>query len=594
MNALKSLNSYLFKYKFSILTGISCVILSNIFAIYIPVYVRQAIDDAVAITQILPNNNGTLLYKNILFNALGFGFMVFIAAILKGIFLYLMRQTLIVTSRNIEYDQKNELYAKYQQLDETFYRKNYTGDLMSRITEDISNVRMYIGPSIMYFANILFSFILIITQMASINWYLTLWVLIPLPFLSYSIYKVSSLINVGNKKIQEQLSIITTKAQESFAGIRIIKSFGAESDFVSDFKSTGIEYKTKSLKLAKINSLFFPLMTLLMGVSTIIVLYIGGLEVQKGKFTPGNVAEFIIYLNMLIWPVASLGWTTALVQKASASQQRIQEFLNIPVIDKNQNLPFSFNEKIVLNNISYQYADKNEHAIKNINLEILKGQFIGIVGKTGSGKSTILQLLSRQLNLQQGTLKMDDIDIEDIDIVNYREKIAYVQQDVFLLSDTIKENIYFGSKETPSEETLNRILEITQLTNDLKAFPNGIDTIIGERGVSLSGGQKQRVSLARALMKESEILLLDDCLSAVDAETEEIILSHLKMVMKSKTVIMASHRISPLTAANNILVVENGEICNSGSHEYLLTANKFYEWLNENQNIFHPNSVAIG
>ncbi len=591
MNALKSLNSYLFKYKFSILIGISCVILSNVFAIYIPVYVRQAIDDAVAITQILPSNNGTILYKSILSNALGFGFMVFIAAILKGVFLYLMRQTLIVTSRNIEYDQKNELYEKYQQLDETFYRKNYTGDLMSRITEDISNVRMYIGPSIMYFANILFSFILIITQMASINWYLTLWVLIPLPFLSYSIYRVSSLINIGNKKIQEQLSIITTKAQESFAGIRIIKSFGAESDFVSDFKSTGMEYKTKSLKLAKINSLFFPLMTLLMGVSTIIVLYIGGLEVQKGKFTPGNVAEFIIYLNMLIWPVASLGWTTALVQKASASQQRIQEFLDIPIAEKKRNFPFEFKEKIVFNNLSYKYADKNELAINNINFEILKGQFIGIVGKTGSGKSTLLQLMSRQLNLQQGYFKIDNIDVEDINIVDYREKIAYVQQDVFLLSDTIKENILFGSKETPSDETLNRILEITQLTNDLKSFPNGINTIIGERGVSLSGGQKQRVSLARALMKDSELLLLDDCLSAVDAETEEIILSNLKLVMKSKTVIMASHRISPLTSANKILVLDNGEISNSGSHEYLLSANKFYAWLNENQNIFQPNAI---
>ncbi len=591
MGALKSLNPYLLKYKWSILIGITCVILSNIFAIYIPVYVRQAIDDVVAITQILPNSQGNILYKNILFNALGFGAMVFIAAIFKGIFLYLMRQTLIVASRNIEFDQKNELYSKYQELDETFYRKNYTGDLMSRISEDISNVRMYIGPSIMYFANILFSFILIIGQMATINWHLTLWVLIPLPFLSYSIYKVSSLINIGNKQIQEQLSIITTKAQESFAGIRIIKSFGAEFEFASDFKSTGIEYKKKSLKLAKINALFFPLMTLLMGVSTIIVLYIGGLEVQKGKFTAGNVAEFIIYLNMLIWPVASLGWTTALVQKASASQQRIQEFLKIPVLKNLQNLVFKFNDVVSISNLSYQYADKNDFAIRNLEFEIKKGQFIGLVGKTGSGKSTFLQILARQLNIHEGSYKLDGIDIGNIDLVDFRDNIAYVQQDVFLLSDTIKENILFGSKSVPTNEMLNQILDVTQLTNDLKNFPDGINTVIGERGVSLSGGQKQRVSLARALMKKSEILILDDCLSAVDADTEERILSKLKIIMKSKTVIMASHRITPLILADTILVLENGELTNSGNHDYLLESNDFYAWLNENQNNFHSNTV---
>ena len=397
MSELASLNKYLFRYKWLILLGIVCVVLSNLFAIYIPVFVRLGIDDALWISQNISLIENDLLYGAALKTVLGFGVAIFVASLLKGIFLFLMRQTLIVTSRNIEYEQKNEIFQKYERLSEEFYRNHYTGDLMSRISEDVSNVRMYIGPSIMYFANVLFSFIMIVAQMLMINTSLTIWVLLPLPFLSYSIYIVSKKINIGNKRIQEQLSLITTKAQETFAGIRIIKSFGAERHFNKDFLESGKVFQAKNLQLAKVNAIFFPLMTLLMGLSTILVLYIGGWEVKAGRFTPGNVAEFIIYLNMLIWPVASLGWTTALVQKASASQKRINEFLNEPEQPDTGLTPFPDFQKLTLNVPHYQYLDKDYPALQDMELEIPKGQFIGLIGKTGSGKTTVIQLLTRQL-----------------------------------------------------------------------------------------------------------------------------------------------------------------------------------------------------
>ena len=583
MKELLSLNKYLFKYKYLVLSGIACVIFSNFFAIYVPVFVRQGLDDAYFTSQLFGNNQSNLLFNVILFNALGFGVAIFMASLLKGVFMFIMRQTLIVASRRIEYDQKNELFQKYERLGEDFFRKNYTGDLMSRITEDISNVRMYIGPSIMYFANVIFSFIMIITQMLMVNKNLTFWVMVPLPILSLSIYYVSTKINHGNKKIQEQLSIITTHAQETFAGIRILKSFGAESYFSKDFNDQGLEFQKRNLKLAFVNSLFFPLMMLLVGLSTIIILYVGGREVENGQFTPGNLAEFVIYLNMLVWPVASLGWTTALVQKASASQKRINDFLNTPEAEINpEETVIIFGNQLSVNSLTHQYADKNFPALSNVSFTIQKGDFIGITGKTGCGKSTLLQVLAKQILLQQGDVLIDQMSLKKMNLNSYRKLISYVPQDVFLFSDTIEANIAFGV-ENYTQVQLNEVTRITCLDKDIALFDNGRKTILGERGVSLSGGQKQRVSLARALMKSSEILLLDDCLSAVDADTEHQIIENLRHVFVNKTVIMVSHRVAPLQNTKNILVFEKGEIVESGNHEFLIHQNGYYQWLFENQ-----------
>jgi ATP-binding cassette, subfamily B, multidrug efflux pump len=585
VSELASLNKYLFRYKWLILLGIACVVLSNLFAIYIPVFVRLGIDDALWISQNISLIENDLLYGAALKTVLGFGVAIFVASLLKGIFLFLMRQTLIVTSRNIEYDQKNEIFQKYERLSEEFYRNHYTGDLMSRISEDVSNVRMYIGPSIMYFANVLFSFIMIVAQMLMINTSLTIWVLLPLPFLSYSIYIVSKKINIGNKRIQEQLSLITTKAQETFAGIRIIKSFGAERHFNKDFLESGKVFQAKNLQLAKVNAIFFPLMTLLMGLSTILVLYIGGWEVKAVRFTPGNVAEFIIYLNMLIWPVASLGWTTALVQKASASQKRINEFLNEPEQPDTGLTPFPDFQKLTLNVPHYQYLDKDYPALQDMELEIPKGQFIGLIGKTGSGKTTVIQLLTRQLEIQKGYYNVDDADMSDFALSAFRSKVAYVQQDTFLFSDTLRENIVFGSESEVSEEELQKVIGFASLGQDIAQFPKGLDTVIGERGVSLSGGQKQRMSLARALMRNADVYIFDDCLSAVDAETEAAIIDKLKIALKGKTIIMSSHRIAPILKADEIWVLDSGKLSGKGSHEILVETNEYYSWLFENQSL---------
>jgi len=430
--------------------------------------------------------------------------------------------------------------------------------------------------------------------MVVINPRLTFWVMLPLPILSYSIYQVSKKINLGNKKIQEQLSLLTTKAQETFAGIRVIKSFGAESAFSSDFNNAGIEYQKRTLKLARINALFFPLMALLMGLSTIIVLYVGGKEVEANRFTAGNVAEFIIYLNMLIWPVASLGWTTALVQKAAASQTRINDFLNQEEVDDQGKEFQNWKSDIQLSGVTHRFQEKSLNALSNVSFKIKKGQFIGIVGKTGSGKSTLLQILSRQIELQSGHVYIDGQSFKDFSISTYRDQLAYVPQDVFLFSDSIKQNILLGLKDIHRVDTkkdfsvssrLSHALRISCLEKDLHNFPMGLDTIIGERGVSLSGGQKQRLAIARALMRDASILLLDDCLSAVDADTEAEIISNLQQAFRDQnlTVIMSSHRLAPIIKADQILVFNEGCLEGIGNHNLLITQNEFYKWLYNNQ-----------
>lgn len=461
-----------------------------------------------------------------------------------------------------------------------------TGDLLSRMSEDVSNVRMYIGPAIMYFANMIFTFVVVIYQMLQANASLTFWVLLPLPVLSYSIYQVSRRMNLGNKLIQEQLSQITASAQETFAGIRIIKSFGMESTFSTKFQAEGEEYKLRNMRLAKINALFFPMMLLLMGLSTLIVIYLGGKEVEKGAFTPGNLAEFVIYLNMLIWPVASLGWTTALVQKAAASQKRINEFLTAEEHQTEGGKPFELKQDITLDKVTFTYEGKLQPALREVSLKIRQGEIIGVTGRTGSGKSTLAQLLAAMYYASEDTnrILVDGVPMQNIDLQDFRRHLAYVPQDVFLFSETIRDNIAFGIETGEiADDELQKAVSAACLEKDIPQWPEGLNTMLGERGVSLSGGQKQRVALARALVKRAELYVLDDCLSAVDAETERHIIDHLSQWLENSTAIIVAHRIAPLRMANRIVVLEDGAIIDVGTHEELLQRCEYYRNLNESQ-----------
>ena len=586
MRELYFLNQYLKKYAIPMSLGILFILLTNIFSASVPVLVRLGLDEALKQSIWISGSGDSLVMGLIFKTALIFGIAILLVSVIRGIFMYYMRQTLIVVSRKVEYDLKNVLYDKYQQLGEGFYRKHMTGDLLSRMSEDVSNVRMYIGPSIMYFANMLFTFVVVIYQMVQANASLTLWVLLPLPILSVSIYQVSKRMNLGNKVIQEQLSLLTASAQETFAGIRIIKSFGMEATFSKKFQEEGEEYKRRNMDLAKINAMFFPLMLLLMGLSTLLVIYLGGKAVEEGTFTPGNLAEFVIYLNMLIWPVASLGWTTALVQKAAASQKRINEFLKVESHQTEVGKPFALASEIAVNNLSFTYEGKTLMSLNGVNFTIKKGEIIGITGKTGSGKSTLAQLLAAMYygSAEAKSISFDGVPLAEIDLTDYRRHLAYVPQDVFLFSESIRENIAFGLEDgKASDEELQRAVAASGLLNDISQWPKGLDTILGERGVSLSGGQKQRVSLARALIKKAQFYILDDCLSAVDSETERNIIDQLQGWLKQSTAVVVSHRIAPLKMANRILVLDEGSLTYMGTHDELLVSCEYYKNLNDSQ-----------
>lgn len=566
--------------------GIIFILLTNVFSASVPVLVRLGLDEALKQSLWITGKGDALASSLIFQTALAFGLGILLVAIIRGVCMYYMRQTLIVVSRQVEYDLKNRLYSKYQKLGESFYRKHMTGDLLSRTSEDVSNVRMYIGPAIMYFANMIFTFVVVIYQMAQANASLTVWVLLPLPFLSYSIYQVSRRMNLGNKQIQEQLSVLTASAQETFAGIRIIKSFGMENTFSAKFQSEGEEYKKRNMQLAKINALFFPMMLLLMGLSTLIVIYLGGKEVEKDAFTPGNLAEFVIYLNMLIWPVASLGWTTALVQKAAASQKRINEFLTAEEHQEVAGKPFVFDRDIAIQNLNFTYEGKTQPALKNLSLTIKRGEILGVTGRTGSGKSTLVQLLSAMYYSSQdaANVLIDGVPLQDINLHDFRSHLAYVPQDVFLFSETIRDNIAFGIESGEiADDELQLAVNAACLQKDIPQWPQGLNTLLGERGVSLSGGQKQRVALARALVKRADLYVLDDCLSAVDAETERQIIDHLSLWLKDATAIIVAHRIAPLKMANRIVVLEEGAIIDIGTHEELLHRCEYYRNLNDSQ-----------
>ncbi len=560
------------------LFGIVCVLLSNAVGVYVAVFVREGINEASYHSNTAVGIGGDFLVKPALMAALGFVLLLLLVAALKGLFMFLMRQSIVVVSREVEYDLKNDIYQHYQQLGLPFYRSHFTGDMMARIGEDVSNVRMYVGPAVMYFANILFTFITIITQMILVNTQLTLLVLLPLPLLSYSIYRVSKIINRRNADIQQQLSTLTTAAQETFAGIRVIKSFGAEQFFHQDFSEKTAEYKRLNLKLALVNSLFFPLMILLVGISTLLVLYLGGVYAAEGRFSPGNIVEFILYLNMLIWPVASLGWTTALVQKAAASQKRINEFLHEPVDeDLEKGNPFDFQESIQFKSVGFTYPGSNKPSLSQLELTIPKGSIIGITGKTGSGKSTLAQLLTAQYLPDQGQLLIDGESIENFAKKSFYQSIAYVPQDVFLFSDTLANNIAFGlAEETADSERIEEAARKAGLGREINSLPLGLQTMLGERGVLLSGGQKQRVSIARALIRDAAIYIFDDCLSAVDAATEASIIQSFVNALQGKTAIIISHRLASLQLADQIVLLEDGQIAAQGSYNTLLKENEAF------------------
>lgn len=578
--------------------GIVFVALSNYFRVLQPQMVRQAFDLVLENTQYYSLLSGFELQENF-FSYLGrvllfFGGLVLIFALLMGIFMYFMRQTIVVMSRLAEYDLRKELFQQYQQLHLAFYRKNNTGDLMARITEDIGKVRMYLGPGVLYGINLVSLFIFVIYAMLSVNVELTLYALAPLPILSISIYYVSDLINKKSEIIQRRLSGLNSIAQEVYSGIRVVKSYVQEKPTTKYFADQNESYKQESMDLARIDAMFYPLMLVLIGASTVITVLIGGIKVMQGVLTPGNIAEFVIYVNMLTWPVTSIGWIASIIQQAAASQKRINEFLSIkPVIETQRNDVYPIKGNIKFDKVSFDYPDTGIKALNNISFELKPGQKLAIIGKTGSGKTTIADLLVRMYDITSGSIQIDDLDIKAHSLDNLRKKVGYVPQDVFLFSDTIANNIAFGNR-TASRADIETYAKYSSIYNEIRELSDGFDTLVGERGVTLSGGQKQRVSIARALLKQPDILILDDCLSAVDTKTEKVILNYFNNVLAEKTVIIITHRIYALLEFDKIIVLENGSIAEQGTHEELLQHKGYYSDLFERQQLEEVTENVVG
>ncbi|WP_226390817.1 ABC transporter ATP-binding protein [Penaeicola halotolerans] len=587
MKELARLNKYLLKYKAYLLLGILFTVLSNIFAIIPAQLVRYSIDYVVENFAFFNLFEGFSIQENfrdafLLFVIL-FGAYIIFMSFVRGFFLFLVRQTIIAMSRHIEFDMKNEIYDHYQKLPLSFYRKNSTGDLMARITEDVSRVRMYLGPAIMYGVNLLVLFPLVIGVMLSINVELTLYALIPLPILSLSIYFVNNLINERSEKIQKSLSGLSTFVQEAFSGIRVLKAFVREEDMGRKFADASEDYKVKSIRLTKVNSLFYPLIMALIGLSTILTIYIGGKEVIEGAIGYGVIAEFILYVNMLTWPVTALGWVTSIIQRAAASQARINEFMETEtdIISVKKIKPPIVGE-IKFENVSFIYPDSGIKALDNVSFSVGEGETLAIIGTTGSGKSTIANLVTRMYDVNTGQILIDGQDIKDYDIEYLRGQMGYVPQDVFLFSDSIGNNIAFGLDETEMER-VSAAAKDADVYDNIVDFPKGFETKLGERGITLSGGQKQRVSIARAIAREPKIVLLDDCLSAVDTKTENAILNSLAKVMKGRTSLIISHRVSSAKLADKIIVLDDGKIVEEGTHKSLLAKKGVYQELYEKQ-----------
>ena len=573
MKELSYINKYFSKYKKNLISGIIIIIAARLLLLITPGLIRNSINiidnyrtGIISDLEIVK----TELITNI--------FLILLASVLAGIFTFLTRQTIINVSRYVEFDLKNEIYNQYQKLSLNFYKVNQTGDLMNRISEDVSKVRMYVGPAFMYSINTITLLVIVIIYMYKQSPILTYYTLSPLPFLSITIYKLSKLINKKSVIVQENLSDLSSFTQESFSGITLIKSYSIEKKNYEDFNSLSEKCKQSQISLVKLQALFFPLMILLIGLSNLFVIYIGGLQYFEGKLEGiGTIAEFIIYVNMLTWPVASLGWISSIIQQAEASQKRINEFLKqkSEIVSPN-NTKFDISGEIEFKNVEFTYKDTGIKALKNINFKLNKGDKLGIIGKTGSGKSTLLNLIVRLYNINEGKIIVDTKNINSINIKSLRSQIGYVPQDIFLFSDTIENNIKFGSINSTEKEVID-VCKIADIHNDIEGFENKYKTLLGERGVNLSGGQKQRISIARALIRKPKLLIFDDCLSAVDTETEENIIKSLNNLKYSTTSILVSHRISSIKNANKIIVLNDGEIEEYGTHEELMSKNGYYK-----------------
>tara|TARA_B000000609_G_scaffold31521_1_gene21626 strand:+ start:3531 stop:5294 length:1764 start_codon:yes stop_codon:yes gene_type:complete len=572
---LSYLNKYLLKYKYYYTIGGIFILISTAFAIVPATLIRETFN-------LIENGykeyslGNTLAKKEILKDVLFYSSAIIVAAIIRGFFMYMMRQTIIVASRKIEYDLKNEIFYHYQTLPLKFYKKNNTGDLMNRISEDVSKVRMYLGPALMYGMNVTILMLMVIPFMFYINFNLAFYSLMPLPLLVVSIYLVQNIINKRSEQIQESLSNLSTYVQETFSGIRLIQSFVREINFEKVFAQKSKEYKNKSIGLQFVLALFFPVIMTLIGLSIIITVYVGALEVFDGNLSIGNIAEFLIYVYLLTWPVTALGWITSIIQRASASQKRINEFLRESSdITSSENKRIILQGKIEFKNVFFKYSDTKIQGMENISFTINPGDSLGIIGSTGSGKSTIANSILRLFDIDKGQILIDDTDIKQLNISHFRKQIGYVPQDVFLFSDTIKNNILFGT-ENKSFDLVKEAAENADLLRNINSFPEKFETKIGERGITLSGGQKQRVSIARAIIKEPKILILDDCLSAVDTKTENVILENMKKIMVNKTSIIISHRISSVKLAKKIIVIDSGKIIEEGNHKTLLERKGVY------------------
>ena len=581
MRELSYLNKYLVKYKGRLLLGTLFIIVSNIFKVLMPEILKNATNSIKYVLDNIEQHTS----EDIASIAISLGLLFMLYALLNGIFLFLTRQTIIIMSRLIEYDLKNEIYDKYQQLSMSFYKRNNTGDLMNRISEDVSKVRMYLGPAIMYTINVAVLIVMVISFMIKISPLLTLYVLIPLPIMSILVYKVSYRINKKSEITQVQQSKLSTFVQETFSGIRVLKAYNRESFFKNEFDQESENYKTASLNLAKTNAFFIPVIVSLIGLSTVIIVYFGGLKSINNELSIGEILQFIFYINMLTWPIASIGWVTSLIQRAAASQKRVNEFLqeNPEITDGKNSVEFK-NGKIVFNNVSFAYSNTNKEVLKNISFEIEKGKTLAITGKTGSGKSTLANLICRLFDANTGEVSINGMNVKQIQKKSLRTNIGYVPQEVFLFSDTIASNIAFGNKSGKSNnKEVQDAAKQAAVHDNIVQFKNGFDTVIGERGITLSGGQKQRISIARAIINNPEILIFDDCLSAVDTKTEEAILSNLKGLMNKKTSIIISHRISSIKNADYIIVLDKGLISEKGTHSELINNKGYYSTTFEKQ-----------
>ncbi|MEY3086012.1 MAG: hypothetical protein RL037_2237 [Bacteroidota bacterium] len=577
MKSLQYLNKYLWKYKWLFLAGILFTLISNYFGVKMPIYVKETVDD-------LMNSKGLTNFNDALILSLKVGGIYLLLSLLKGFFLFLMRQTIIIMSRHIEFDLKNEIYSHYQTLDSGFYKKNAVGDLMNRISEDVGLVRMYLGPGIMYTINLIVLSTMIIIQMIQISPSLTFYVLLPLPLMSFLIYKVSSKINMLSRKTQEEQSKLSSIAQETFSGIRVMKSYLATSTRYKLFAEASDSYKTRNMKLVIVNSLFLPTMLFLIGVSTLIAIYLGGIMNYQNEISLGGIVAFIFFVTNLTWPFASIGWVTSIIQRAAASQQRINEFLSQePEIKNPSTESFVFLGDIAFKEVNFTYQNTGIRALKDIDFSLSKGETLAIVGQTGSGKTTILELITRQFDNDSGIITVSGESLKNINLQDFRQQCAVVPQDVFLFSDTIANNLTFGVSENTGQEEIEYYAKLAHVHHNIVEFPDAYNTLLGERGVNLSGGQKQRISIARALMRKPKLLLLDDCLSAVDTDTEEIILHNLQKERKGKNTIIVSHRISTIRHADYILYLEKGEIIEQGTHENLLRLKGKYAEMYRNQ-----------